>query len=315
MSTINLAQGHAVATRGGERRGMSPRVRRNLITGLLFILPWVIGFLWFYAYPLGASIYYSLMRYDLINPVRFVGLENYRRMFADELVWKSLYNTAYISWCIVPLSSVIGLALALLLNQRMRYRALFRTIFYLPTLVPVVALSIMWTFVLDPNFGLLNSVLASLGLPGVGWLTNPQTAKPTLVMMGLWGVGGPTVLYLAALQDVPRSLYEAATIDGANRWQSIWHITIPMVTPTILFVVITGLIGSFQYFTQAYLMTSGGPAYATLTYTLYLFWNAFRWFKMGYASAMAWILFFIVAALTLLLFRSSARWVYYGGSD
>ena len=283
------------------------------MTGILFLLPWIIGFLWFYAYPLVASIYYSMTRYDLLTPERFVGLGNYRKMLDDELVAKSLFNTIYYSLFVVPIGNAISLTLALLLNQGMRYRSVFRTIFYLPTLVPAIALAVMWRFMLDPNFGLFNHILAALGLSGIGWLSNPAWSKPSLIIMSLWGVGGPTVLYLAALQGVPRSLYEAATMDGANRWQSIWNVTVPMITPTILFNLIIGVIGSLQFFTQVYVMTDGGPAYSTLMYTVYLFNNAFHWFKMGYASALAWILFAIIAGLTLVIFRSSARWVYYGG--
>jgi multiple sugar transport system permease protein len=276
-----------------------------------------VGFLSLFLYPLVASIYYSLTRYDLLTPPWFVGLENYRQLFADKLVRKALYNTAYLSWCIVPLNNLAGLVLALLLDTRLRLQSFFRTIFYLPSLVPVVALSVMWRYILDPNFGLLNGILAAMGLPGQGWLSNPHLSKPSLVLISMWGVGGVTILYLAALQGVPVSLYEAARIDGASQRHCIWHITIPMISPTILFCVITGLIGTFQYFTQAYMLTPwGGAAYSTLTYAVYLFENAFSWMRMGYASAMAWVLFGVTSVLTLLLFRTSARWVYYGyGSD
>ncbi|MBS4201913.1 sugar ABC transporter permease [Bacillus sp. FJAT-49732] len=259
------------------------------------------------------SLYYSFTDYDIIQSPVWVGLQNFQTLFHDKLFWKSLYNTFYYTLVYCPLSVIVGVSLALLLNLKVRGMAIYRTIFYLPSIVPFVASSILWLWLLDPQFGIINSIIAIFGIQGPGWLVDPQWSKPALIMMGLWGVGAPMIIYLAALQDIPNEMYESADIDGAVGWQKILFITVPMLTPVILFNLIMGLIGSFQYFTQAYIMTKGGPNDSTLFYALYLYNNAFSYFHMGYASAMAWILFVIIMATTLLIFKSSARWVYYGG--
>ncbi|MBS4200468.1 sugar ABC transporter permease [Bacillus sp. FJAT-49732] len=259
------------------------------------------------------SLFYSFTDYDIIQKPTWVGFKNFTELMHDELFWKSLYNTFYYTLFSCPLGVVVGVGIALLLNLKVKGMAIYRTIFYLPSIVPFVASSILWLWLLDPQFGVINALLENLGIPGPGWLVDPQWSKPALILMGLWGVGGPMIIYLAALQDIPNDLYESADIDGATWWQKILFITIPMLTPVILFNLIMGLIGSFQYFTQAYIMTRGGPNDSTLFYALYLYNNAFSYFHMGYASAMAWILFAIVMSVTLLIFKSSARWVYYGG--
>lgn len=292
---------------------MTIKEKQNLLKGLLFISPWLIGFLSFTLTPFVMSLYYSFTKYDIIQPPTWVGLDNFRDLMNDELFWKSLYNTLYYTIIFCPLGVVVGVGLALLLNLKVKGMAVYRTIFYLPSIVPFVASSILWLWLLDPQFGVINALLETLGIVGPGWLVDPNWSKPALILMGLWGVGAPMIIYLAALQDIPNDMYESAEIDGATWWHKIMYITIPMLTPVILFNLIMGLIGSFQYFTQAYIMTGGGPNDSTLFYALYLYNNAFSYFHMGYASAMAWILFAIIMAVTLLIFKSSARWVYYGG--
>ncbi len=295
---------------------MSTRAERtNLRNGLLFAAPWIIGLSVFYAYPILASLYYSLCSFDGIRPPRFVGLQNYHNLFTeDDLFWKALFNTVYMVLIGVPLSLLGGLGVALLLNQKVKGMSLYRTIYYLPSITPVVANSILWLWLLNPDIGLVNTALHHLGVTKPpGWLADPFWAKPAMLIMGLWGVGGGMVIYLAALQNVPLTLYEAASLDGAGATSRFRHVTLPMITPVILFNVIMGLIGFFQFFTEAYVMTNGGPEDSTTFYAFRLFNRAFQDFQMGSASAMAWILFVIVLGCTAVVFKSSVRWVYYGG--
>ncbi|MCX6378330.1 MAG: sugar ABC transporter permease [Armatimonadetes bacterium] len=289
--------------------------RENQRNGTLFALPWLLGFAIFIAYPLCASLYYSFCTYDAIRPARWVGLQNYQRLFfEDPLFWKSLSNTLYMVALGLPIGLVASLGIAMLLNQKVRGIALYRTLYYLPSITPVVATSILWMWLLNPEMGLVNLFLKRVGVANPpAWLTDPFWSKPALILMSLWGVGGGMVIYLAALKDVPEALYEAAALDGASRWSQFRHVTLPMISPVIFFNLIMGLIGSFQYFTQAFVMTNGGPQDSTTFYALHLFNKAFLDFKMGYASAMAWILFLITLVGALLVFRTSARWVYYGG--
>jgi multiple sugar transport system permease protein len=288
---------------------------RDQRNGLLFASPWLIGFAVFVAYPICASLYYSFCAYDAIRPPHWVGLQNFQRLLTeDDLFWKSLWNTLYMVVAGLPVTLAASLGIALLLNQKLKGMSFYRTLYYLPSITPVIATSILWLWLLNPEMGLINIVLTKIGIAHPpAWLTNPAWSKPALILMGLWGAGGGMVIYLAALQDVPVPLYEAASLDGANALQQFRHVTLPMLSPVILFNLIMGLIGSFQYFTQAYVMTNGGPQDSTTFYALHLFNRAFLDFKMGYASAMAWILFLITLACALLVFRSSARWVYYGG--
>jgi multiple sugar transport system permease protein len=275
----------------------------------------LIGFAVFIVYPIAASLYYSFCAYDAIRPPHWVGLQNYQRLFMeDNLFWKALWNTLYLVVFGLPVGLAASLGIALLLNQRLKGIAFYRTLYYLPSITPVVATSILWLWLLNPEMGLVNVVLSRCGVGRPpAWLTDPFWSKPALILMGLWGAGGGMVLYLAALQDVPPSLYEAAAMDGANRLQQFRHVTLPMLSPVILFNLIMGLIGSFQYFTQAYVMTNGGPQDSTTFYALHLFNRAFLDFKMGYASAMAWVLFVLTLLCALVVFRTSARWVYYAG--
>jgi multiple sugar transport system permease protein len=262
------------------------------------------------------SLYYSFCDYDTLSSPHWVGGENYRLLFTqDPLFWRSLGNTFYMVLFGLPLSMAASLTLAFLLNQKLRGMAFYRTVFYLPSITPVVATSILWLWLLNPEIGLVNAGLARIGIRGPGWLIDPEWAKPALILMGLWGAGGGMLIYLAGLQDVPQSLYEAAALDGAGSWARLRHITLPFLSPILLFNLIMGLIGTFQYFTQVYVMTNGtgGPQDATLFYALRLFQSGFIDFKMGYASAMAWGLFGITLACALLIFRTSARWVYYAG--
>ncbi|MCS6950118.1 MAG: sugar ABC transporter permease [Armatimonadota bacterium] len=293
------------------------RDRWRDLTGWLFVSPWLLGFLLFTLYPILASLYYSFCDYRVLSPPKWVGLSNYVALLTDrDYFLPSLGNTLFML-IELPLALVIGLAMALLLNHKIPGIGVFRTIYYLPSVMPVVAVAVLWLWVLNPQYGLLNAiltpVLAPLGLQPPGWLADPAWAKPAFIMMDLWAVGGSVVIYLASLQNVPAHLYEAAEIDGASAWHKTIHITLPMISPVIFYNLVMGVIWTFQYFTQTFIMTQGGPQNATLFYALYLFYNAFRDFRMGYACAMAWILFLLTLIATLIVFRTSARWVYYEG--
>lgn len=305
----------AGAVRTGKSRSSRARARRSRLVGWLFISPWAAGFLAFALFPFLASLYYSFTDYNILAPPNWIGLQNYRAMFTDPLFWQSLYNTFYYTFIFVPLSTVVAIAIALLLNMRIKGQTVYRTIFYLPSVVPLVASSVLWIWLFNPSFGFIDAFLRTVGLPAPGWLYDENWVKPSLILMSLWGVGQPIVIYLAGLQGVPQDLYEAATLEGANAWQRTRYITLPMISPVILFNVILGIIGSFQYFTQAYVMTQGGPDNSSLFFALYLYQNAFQYLHLGYASAMAWLLFVIILLATLLVFRTSARWVYYGNEQ
>jgi multiple sugar transport system permease protein len=292
------------------------RQRRNLRNGLLFVSPWIVGFVWLELYPVVAAGYFSLTSYSIVAPPQFVGLDNYTQLFfRDPLFPTALYNTFYYAILSIPLNIVLGVAIALLLNLRVRGLSFYRAVYYLPTIVPAVASTMLWAWLLNPQYGVVNSLLGLVGIQGPGWFADPQWSKPALVFMGSWGVGSAMVIYLAGLQDIPHHLYEAAEIDGARWIQKTWHVTLPLLTPTIFFNLVMGMIGTFQYFTAAFVLTGGqgGPLDSTLFYALYLYNNAFSYFKMGYASAMAWILFVIVVIFTFIVFRSSDRWVFYQG--
>ncbi len=261
-----------------------------------------------------ASLVLSLTNYSVLMPTRFMGVQNYFAMSQDNLLRVSIFNTAYYALLAVPLGEVVALVLAMMLNSRvLRGRSFLRAAFYVPSIMPIVALSILWIWLLQPRFGLINTFIGLFGMRGPNWLGDPSWAKPGLILMSLLGVGGNMVILLAALQDVPVHLYEAAMLDGANGWNKFWHVTLPMISPAIFFTLIIGFINSFQVFTQSYVMTGGGPADSTLFYVLHLYRNAFEQFKMGYSSAMAWFLFIIIVGLTFVQFKLSSRWVYYGG--
>jgi multiple sugar transport system permease protein len=284
--------------------------RKNVLNGLLFISPWIVGFLCFTAYPLISSFYYSLTDYDIINQPVFVGLENYKTLFTgDDLFYKVLKNTLYMVFVGITVITICTIFISILLNnKKVKGMAFFRVVFFLPTLVPFVILSILWVWVLQPDSGVVNTILGWLGIEGPGWFSSPTWAKPSFILMGLWGAGGSIIIYLAGLQGIPESLYEAASIDGANSVQKIFSVTLPMLRPVILFNVITGIIGTFQSFAETFIITQGGPNGSTMFYSLYLYQNAFQYAKMGYASAMAWVLLLIALTFTLILFKVSNRW-------
>lgn len=295
-----------------------PRARRELLLGLAFVSPWIIGFLIFTLYPILASFYYSFCDYRVLSPPRWVGFRNYIELFTDhDYFLQSLWNTFFM-FLELPIGLALGLAIALLLNMKLRGMAFFRTLYYAPSVVPTVASSILWLWLLNPDYGLVNKTLAVFHIPALAWLSDRAWAKPGFILMDLWSVGGGMIIYLAALQGVPQHLYEAADLDGATAWDKLRHVTLPAISPVIFFNLILGVIGTFQYFTQAFVMTGangtvGGPANATLFYALYLYQNAFQYFRMGYACAMAWVLFVMTLGASLFVFRSSARWVYYEG--
>jgi multiple sugar transport system permease protein len=289
--------------------------RREALAFYALISPWLLGFLLFVLGPMVASLFISFTKWDLLSPAKFVGLQNYEKMLTrDPLFWQSLKVTAMYTAVYVPVELAGGLALALLMNQKLRFIGVFRTIYYLPSVLPGVAFVVLWMWILHPDAGLVNTLLATVGIEGPRWLADPDWALTALLMMSLWGLGRSMVIYLASLQGIPSHLYEAAAIDGANAWQSFWRITLPMLTPTIFFNLVLSVISTFQTFTSAFVATDGGPLDSTLFYVLYLFRQAFQFFNMGYASALAWILFLIILGLTLLIVRTSDRWVYYEGT-
>jgi multiple sugar transport system permease protein len=294
------------------RRRPRPEVR-NIPIGLLFALPWIVGFLGFVVYPMIASLYYSFTFYPILGHPQWSGLQNYRALFDDRLFKTATYNTAYFAALAVPTGILLALILALIMNRELVARPLYRTVFYLPTLMPGVSSAILWLWLLNSQYGLINMGLRAVGLPTISFLSSLTWSKPALVFMTWWGVGATMLIFLAALQDVPQSLYDAAAIDGAGSWHKIWHITLPMITPAIFFLFVTGMIGAFQTFTAVFFMTAGGPADSTLMYALYTYRVAFERMWMGYACALAWVLLLIVGSLTVVMFRLSGRWVFYAG--
>lgn len=294
---------------------------RNDLRAYLFVLPWIISLLVFTAYPTLASFYLSFTKYTVLNPPRWIGLDNFVTMFTrDQLFWVSVRNTVYYTFIAVPLGLAVALGLALLLNQRARGIGLYRTVYYLPSLVPTVAGTLIWLVLLDPRLGIVNQLLHALGLPKVGWLQSATWAKPGLILMSLWtGSGGAMLIFLAGLKDVPQSLLEAAMIDGASGWQRFRNVTLPLITPTIFFNLLIGIINSFQVFGPAFVVGGSGnevgPLNSLLMYMLLLYRNAFKFFDMGYASAMALVMFVVLVIFSLLLVRSSRHWVYYEGAQ
>jgi len=287
---------------------------RRLAKGLAFCSPWIAGFVAFGIVPIVLSFYYSFTSYSVLQSPRWVGLQNYSQLVTeDRLFWLSLGNTLYYVVYSNLIGGLLALTLAMLLNMKVRGLAIYRTIYYVPVIVPVVASSIIWLQLFNPQYGVLTFILKSVGIPPIPWLTDPAWSKPSLILMSLWSIGNAVIIFLAGLQDVPQEMLEAAELDGASSLEKIRFITIPMISPVIFFNLVIGLIGGFQVFSQAYIMTRGGPADSTLFYVLYLYNNAFQFLKMGYASGMAWILFILILGTSLLVFRSSSRWVYYAG--
>jgi multiple sugar transport system permease protein len=300
-----------------RRERMSPMRRREAIAGFLFVLPWVISLLVFTAYPVIAAFYLSFTDYNIVEPPKWIGLENYVKMFtSDASFWKAVGNSAYYALISVPLGLISSLALALILNMRARGIGVYRTIFYLPSLAPPVASTIIFLLLMNPQSGLINTVLGSLGLPKPGWLTDPSWSKPAIIIMSLWGVGAGALIFLAGLKEIPQSLLDAAAIDGAGSLQQFRFITLPLLTPVLLFNLVMGVIGSFQVFTQALVIggTTGRPVESTLMFMVIIYRNAFAYFAMGYASALAVVLFLAILVVTLAIFRTSNAWVYYEGA-
>jgi len=308
----------ALAPRANRRSARPSSLRRQqAIEGYLCLLPWLIGFVCFTAVPMLGSLALSLTKWEMISSPQLVGLANFTHIAVDPLFFQSLYNTAYISFISVPLGLTIALLIALGLNEHLRGVSFYRTFFFLPSQMPLVAGALVWLWVLNPDFGLANQALHIVGVKPLHWLFDVNLVKPSLITITLWnGVGVPMLIFLAGLQGVPESLYEAASIDGADTLERFRHITVPMISPVIFFNLIIGIIASFQAnFTLVYITTQGGPANASLIYVLYLYFKAFQDFEMGYASALAWILLLIVAALTAFQFFLARRWVYYEGGD
>ena len=308
---LDTALGRAAGRSAKPMKRSSRLKRRETVAFYAFISPWLIGLCVFTIGPIVASAYFSLTKYTIVSPPEWVGFQNYVALTKDPLFWTSLYNTLYYVVLFIPLGIVTSFILSMLLNQKIRAMAVYRTIYYLPSIVPAVANAVLWVWLLNPQYGLINSGLKAIGIQGPGWLASETWSKPGIVLMSLWGTGSWIIIYLAGLQGISQQLYEAAEVEGASRFQRLMRITIPMMTPTFFFTLVTGVIGSFQVFTQAYIMTNGGPVNSTLFYALYLFRTAFNYLKMGYASSMAWILFLIVLILTGIQVRLSNRWVFY----
>jgi multiple sugar transport system permease protein len=293
--------------------------KREAAAAFMYISPWLIGFLIFTLGPMLASLYFSFTEYNIVAPPRWVGLQNYIGLFQDELFWESLKVTLRFAVMALPASLFFGLFLAVLLNQKIPFVKVWRTLYFLPSVITGVAVTILWMLIFNPQVGILNNTLNAIGIKNPpSWLLDPQWALFSLALISLWGVGQTMIIYLAGLQGIPTDLYDAAKVDGASAPQRFWNITIPMMSPVIFYNLVLGLIGTFSYFTQAYIVGRsigglGSPLRSTLFYNLYLYQKAFLEQKMGEASAMAWVLFLVVLVLTLLVFRSSAMWVYYEG--
>ena len=307
-------------SKAAERRARGRQARREEWEFYLFISPWIIGFLFLTAGPMLLSLLVSFTEWDVVTPAKWVGLENYKRLWRDlwqpsrlVLFQQSLKVTALYALLEVPLRLLVNLFGAILLNQKLRGIRLFRTMLYSPTVVPAVASAMVWVWIMLPHGGLLSLILNTFGLPDQRLLFDQRTALITIILMGLWGFGTGMLIFLAGLQSIPQHLYEAAEIDGASVWARFRHITLPMLSPVIFFNLVTSVMGNFQAFDPAFLITEGGPNYATHFYVLNLYNFGFRYLKMGLATAMAWVLFFIIMFFTLFIVRSSAAWVYYEG--
>jgi len=292
---------------------LSPARRREEIAFYLFISPWLIGLVLFTLGPMLISLLVSFTQWDLLSDPAWIGTENYRRMLADPLFWQALKVTATYTAVYVPCELIGGLALALLVRPKLRGIRVFRTIFYLPSVLAGVAFVVVWIWLLNPRGGLVNLLLAQVGITGPRWLLDPNWTLVSLLLMSFWGWGRAMVIYLAGLQSIPGEFYEAAAIDGAGGWRQLRHITLPLLTPTIFFNLVLSIISTFQTFTSAFIATDGGPLDSTLFFVLYIYRKAFQFRDMGYAAALAWVLFGVVLLLTVLVFRTQRSWVYYGG--
>ncbi len=303
-----------------KKRGMTRIEKRETLKGYAFVSPYIIGFICFTLFPLAFSLYSSFTYYDMTSIQKWVGIYNYVQIFTkDSSFTMGLYNTFYYVVFSVPAVIIVALLLALMMNMKIYFSKLFRTLYYLPSILSGVAVYLLWQWIFEPNGGLLNNILALVGIQGPAWLRDPLFTKPALIIMRLWSSGGTMVLFLAALQNVPQDLYDAGAIDGAVGWKKFRYITLPMISPTMLFVMITSINGAFQIFDSAYILSgtggTGGPGRSLLFYNLYLYYTAIKDFRMGYACALAWILFFIIMVFTVVQMKLSERWVYYEGGD
>ncbi len=305
------AAGPTYIPRRFERLRLSRAERRNFVLGLLFISPWAVGFVAFLLYPLLYTLRISFTEYSGFGEPVWTGLENYRRLFEDDMFWTSLYNTFYYTALAVPVGVVVAMIIALAMNQPLPEVAIYRAMLYLPSVLPLFAVSFIFITLLDPTKGLANQLLRALHLPTPNWFGDPRYAKIAIVALAQLGAGQVALIFLAGLKGIPTTLYEAAKIDGAGTWRRFWNITLPLMTPVILYDLILGISLGLQVFTQAYIITEGGPANSTTFYVFYLYSNAFRYSQMGYASAMAWILFILTFVLAMVVFRWSRRWVHY----
>lgn len=282
------------------------------VAGYLFVAPLIIGLLIFTYGPVLAAFALSFTKGDYISTPKWIGLDNYARLLQDDLFWKSFRNTLYYVIGVVPAGLILALLLALAMNQKLRGIVIFRTVFFLPAITASVTIGLMWLWIYNPEFGVLNFLLKQIGIRGPAWLSSPAWAMPAIIVMAIWrGLGYNMLIYLAGLQGIPEVYYEAAEIDGAGRWAKFWHITVPLLSPTTFLLVTLSMIGAFQVFEYTYVMTAGGPVYSTLTMVLNIYNYAFRNFEMGYASALAYVLFFILLGLTTIQFRLQGRWVHY----
>ena len=311
MSASASAAGPTYTPRRFERLRLSRNERRNFVLGLLFISPWVVGFVAFLLYPLIYTLRISFTEYSGFGEPVWTGLENYRRLFEDDMFWTSLYNTFYYTALAVPIGVVVAMIIALAMNQPLPEVAIYRAMLYLPSVLPLFAVSFIFIALLDPTKGLANEVLRALHLPNPNWFGDPRYAKIAIVALAQLGAGQVALIFLAGLKGIPTTLYEAAMLDGAGAWRRFWNITLPLMTPVILYDLILGISLGLQVFTEAYIITEGGPANSTTFYVFYLYSNAFRYSQMGYASAMAWILFILTFLLAMVVFRWSRRWVHY----
>lgn len=297
------------------RRRSGGLARREAITGLIWVQSWFLGFVLFTAVPILGAIYLSFTDWEGVGAPQWVGLANYHEIFTkDPLFWQSLKVTGVFAVLYLPLSLVIGFGMALLMNQRLRGMAVFRTIYYLPSVLSGVAVAVLWQFVFHRDFGVLNWFVGLFGIEPIPWLNDPRWVLPALVIMQLWGVGGSVIIYLGGLQGIPTELYEVARIDGASWWSTLRNVTLPMMSPVIFFQLVLGVIATLQIFTQAYILTGGGPDYGSYFYAINIYDQAFQSLRLGYTSALSVVLFLIVAAITAVIFRTSSAWVYYAGS-
>ncbi len=323
MMSIEMAEKPVRSESEGKsiRRKMTKRRRQQEKIGplarhrerwfYLLISPWIIGFILFQAGPILGAGLLSVVNFSFLRGIQWIGFENYISLTRDPLVAKTLMNTLYYTFVSVPLGLITAFMLAFFLNQKIRGMNIFRTIFFLPSVIQGVAVYMLWGWIFNPKFGLINNLLKFIGINGPGWLYNEKWAMPTLILMSVWGVGWMMLIYLAGLQDIPQELYEASELDGANGWQKLRYITIPLISPVTFFLFITSIIGSMQVFAPAYVLTRGGPAYATTTIALLIYFAAFLWDRMGYGAALAMLLFLFIMIITLIQFGVAKRWVYY----